>query len=203
MKAFLRTIPVLTSLLIASYSFAAQPLNDPPVNSDKSSNKSTVCYVRFNDGTIKTFASLKLVTGILQRPHLLANGKEKIYASDIIAYQNAQHFAVSQKTFCCGRTTKLATETLPGFAVRVMHGKINVYRKKYLNGNRAADEYYVQAGESGKIVPYTEESISDILKDDPDAIVLFNNAKKVNKDPLKCLEAAVEVMNNDQVISRN
>src|SRR5205085_10152679 len=122
------------------------------------------------------FTSLKLVTGMLRNPYLLADGKIKVYASSIAAYQSDEHYAVSQKTFACITRTYLAVETLPGFAVRLAKGKLNVYGRKYYNGNGISDEYFLQT-DNGPIIKYTPETLKDLVKDNPEAMDFFTSKK--------------------------
>jgi len=161
------------------------------------------CFVKMNDGTIKQFTSLKLVTGVFKTPYLLADGKVKFKASQILAYQNKDHYAVSQKTFCCGRMSHIATETLPGFAVRTVKGKLNVYCKKYANGQVTADEYYLQAGNDGKIQVYSPELMTELVKDNTEAYSFFTN-KKFKGSSTEKLQATAQLYNNGgQMMSKN
>ena len=57
------------------------------------------CFVLLKDGTVKNYSSLKLVTGVFKTPHLVADGNVVINPEEIKAYQNKEHFAVSQKQF--------------------------------------------------------------------------------------------------------
>lgn len=157
--------------------------------------------MQMNDGTIREFKALKLVTGVMLRPHLLADGKEKIYADQIKAYQNDGHYAVSQTTFCCGRMSAVASETLPGFAIRIVKGKLNVYRKKYLNGEHAIDEYFVQAGDEGKIMAYSPPVMEELLKDNAEASLFFKSLKE-SRNVRDKLIAAVYLYNSDQTLSK-
>ena len=54
-----------------------------------------------------------------------------------------------------GHLSKISSETLPGFAVRIMKGKLNVYVKKYKNGARILDEFYFQQGNRREVLVYT------------------------------------------------
>ena len=161
-----------------------------------------VCFVQMNDGTIKYYTTLKLVTGVFTSPHLLADGQVKISASEIKAYQDANHYVISQKVFTSGKHSAVAVETLPGFAIRVVQGKLNVYCKKFFNGERAVDEYYLQSGDDGEILVYTPVLMNDMVKNDPAAFNFFNNKKIRNHMPEKLL-ATVKLFNNDQLISKN
>ncbi len=169
------------------------------VNSKESTAE---CFVKMNDGSVREYKSLKLVTGPFISPYLLADGKAKIKASQILAYQNKDHYAVSQRTFCCGRVSHVATETLPGFAVRTVKGRLNVYCKKYYNGQVTADEYFLQAGNDGKIQPYSPELMSQLVKDNTGAIAVFNDKKFKGHLPER-LHATAQLYNGGQFVTKN
>jgi len=160
------------------------------------------CFVQLNDGTVKYYNNLKLVTGLFNSPHLLADGNTRINASEIKAYQDRDHYAISQKLFVKGKRSSVALETLPGFAVRVVKGRVNVYCRQFFNGVFAADEYYLQAGDNGEIKVYSPELMNTLLRNDPTAFEFYNINKAKNKMPEKLLEA-VKLYNNDQLVSRN
>jgi hypothetical protein len=143
----------------------------------QSKEPTTDCFVQLNDGTIKNYTSLTLVKKMLKAPYLLADGKIKISGDEIKAYQNKEHYAISQKCFASGHKSYVAKETLPGFAIRIAKGKINVYAKKYYNGTAAVDEYFVQKGEDGQILAYTTENMNMLVKDDEEALAFFINKK--------------------------
>jgi hypothetical protein len=156
------------------------------------------------DGRIRHFNSLKLVTGVFTAPHLLADDGIKIYPSEIVAYQNKDHYAVSQTMLAGGRKSYVATETLPGFAVRIAEGKLNIYAKKFNSGAKCAEEYFMQWGNDGKIYAYTPELMNDILKDNPEAANYFKNKK--NKVSLsKKLQTTASLYNNntETLVSKN
>ena len=155
-----------------------------------------------NDGTIKEYKSLKLVTGAFNTPYLLADGKIKIKASQIIAYQNKDHYAISQKTFSSGKMTHVATETLPGFAVRTVKGRLNVYCKKYFNGQVAVDEFFLQAGNEGRIQPYSTELMNQLVKDNSEAFTFFNSKNFKGRLPEK-LHATAQMYNGGAFITKN
>lgn len=160
------------------------------------------CYVQRNDGNFINYTTLKLVTGIFTSPHLLADGQIRINPVEIKAYQNQDHYAVSQKIFESGKHSAVAQETLPGFAIRVVKGKVNVYSKKFFNGQRAANEYYLQAGETGAIKLYTPELMNEMIKNDAAALEFFNNKNKKALMPEKML-VTVQLYNHDQLVSKN
>jgi len=66
----------------------------PQIENAKEEN---ACFVQMKDGTIKNFGTLQLVTGVFKTPHLLADGNVTVTAAEIKAYQNKEHYAISQK----------------------------------------------------------------------------------------------------------
>ena len=206
MKKIHAVMPVLLSivLLFNACVTGKNSVGDRKITGNDSKETNAACFVQLNNGTIKNYATLQLVTGMFKAPHLLADGKIKIHASEIKAYQNNDHYAVSQNTFCCGRKSYVAVETLPGFAVRIIKGKLNVYVKKFFNGQHAVDEYFLQSGD-GKIVPYSPEVMNDMVKSNSSAYDLFNsNVKKNTSNTFEKIQAVAYLFNNtDQFISKN
>lgn len=160
------------------------------------------CFVQLNDGTIKQFTTLKLVTGVFKSPHLLADGNITIAASEIIAYQDKEHFAVSQKEFFSGNQSNVAINALPGFAIRIAKGRLNVYSLKYYNGHNTTEKLFLQAGDAGKIIACNPETLSELIKDNNDAYNLYT-AKKQKTTDAKNLLAVVNLYNNSSFISKN
>lgn len=201
-----KTLP-LAALLISSLalfnSCATSSVSVAQRKSDIENSKesSVACFVQMNDGAIKNYNTLKLVTSAFSTPYLLADGKTRIKASQITAYQNQEHYAISQKTFCCGRKSHVATETLPGFAVRTVKGKINIYCKKYYNGQVVIDEYFIQAGQNGQIMAYSPSLMSDMIKDNPEAYTLFTS-KKFKGNLTEKLHATAHMYNDGQLMSK-
>jgi hypothetical protein len=175
---------------------------DQITGNNSSKENAASCFVQKNDGSIDYYTSLKLVTGVFASPYLLADGKTKIYSAGIKAYQNQDHYAVSQLYFETGHKSKVAKETLPGFAVRIAKGNLNVYCKKYYNGTKAVDELFIQSGTEGKIVAYTPEILNELIKDHPEAVNLLNSKKKINPVSKKLL-AVAEIYNRGQMMSKN
>jgi hypothetical protein len=169
---------------------------------ENSKEPASNCFVQMNDGTIKHYSSLKLVTSPVSTPYLLADGKFKIRANQITAYQNKDLYAISQKKFSNGRKSHVATETLPGFAVRTVKGKLNVYCKKYYNGQVAVDEYFIQAGDEGKILVFSPDLMNELVKDNTEAYNFFNSKKFKGSFPEK-LQATAHLYNNGQLMTRN
>lgn len=194
--AFLCVV-ILTSFAVGNYTITAP---DPPVEDPKKESKS--CYVQFNDGTVKQYSSLKLVTGVLTTPHLLADNKIVLYAKDIMAYQDSRFYAVSSKIITSTKKSKVAVDALPGFAVRIVSGKLNVYSRKYYNGGNTVEEFFLQHGNDGFIIAYSKDVLQSMLKEDNKALEFFNSNTKISPWSKKII-AAVEIFNNGQMITKN
>lgn len=201
-----KNLHMFLAALTATLILASCATNRLPTENLKSGTQSlkedqtTSTFVQLNDGTIKHYQTLELVTGVFKTPHLLADGKIKIDPKEIIAYQNNEHYAVSQKTFASGRRSFVAVETLPGFAVRIAKGKLNVYCKKFYNGRAAVDELYVQSGEDGQITVFNPENFKSIIKDNQEAFSFF--IKQKDKDLAKNLQATADLYNNTMLMSK-
>ena len=167
MKNPVPLIPVLLCILVSfnSCSVSKDSLIQRKTDIVDSKESTLACFVQMNDGTIKNYTTLKLVTGVFITPHLLADGKTKIFPTEIKAYQNEEHYAISQTTFVSGRNTFVAVETLPGFAIRVAKGKVNVYCKRYYNGSMVTDEFFLQNGDNGQIFAYSAGLVSLLEKE--------------------------------------
>ena len=204
MKKQLQSMALLLAIVCIQTSSVAMnnDLFDRGVVSKKGKEANADCFIQKKDGTIENFKSLKLVTGVFKTPHLLADGKIKIEAKDIAAYQNSDHFAVSDQNIEGERKAKVAIGSLPGFAVRIAKGKLNVYSRKYFNGKNSVDELFVQEGSNGKIIPYSAEGIASILKDHPEALNALNN-KKNYSNVTQQLQAVADIYNQDQLMSKN
>ena len=204
MKTPLSSFALLLSILAIFNSCSTSSISAAQRRADMVNSKENTsdCFVKLNDGSIKQYKSLELVTGTFVTPHLLADGKTKIKASQIIAYQNKDLYAVSQKTFCCGRMSYVAKETLPGFAVRTIKGKLNVYCKKYYNGQFVIDEFFLQSGDQGKIQPYSPELMNQMVKDNSEALTFFNE-KKFKGHPQEKILATAQMYNGGALISKN
>ncbi len=204
MKKSVPLIPVLLGIMLVCNSFSASTPIHVQLKKDigDPKEKPLACFVQMKDGTIKNYTSLKLVTGIFSAPHLLADDKIKIYPSEIKAYQDKDHYAISQVNFASGRHTYVAVETLPGFAIQISNGKINLYCKKFFNGTRTIDEFFLQSGSDGPIFAYTPALMAELLKDNTDALNFFNSKIKHSALPEKLL-ATVAMINNAGMVSKN
>jgi hypothetical protein len=96
----------------------------------------------------------------------------------------------------------VAVEALPGFAVRVAKGKLNVYSLKYYNGHNTTEKFYLQSGDDGQIVAYSPEVMKELLRDNSEAFNFFTNKNKAAVFPKKLL-AAVDIYNNSRYVSKN
>lgn len=156
-------------------------------------NESPDCFVEFADGQIKNFSTLKLIKGITTTPHLLGDGKFKINARDINAYQNNEHYAISQKVYNPKRLSYVAIESLPGFAVQIAKGELNIYVRKSYNSNKAIEEYFIQNCDE-LITAYSYEAMIEVIKDNPEAAEYFNSQKYKAARPV--LKGTAELFNS-------
>jgi hypothetical protein len=192
---------VAGTLLISSCSTNKIMTIDKDQLKKELTNTSSTSFVKKKDGTIVFYNSLDLKKGVFTSPHLLANGKIKIMPSEIVSYQNQDQYAVSQNTFSNGRKSFVAVKTLPGFGVRVVKGKLNIYCKQYFNGRAAIDEFYIQAGNEGKIYLYSPELMKELIRDNNVALNYFNQIEDLN-DYSKKLQTTAEIFNNGMLMSK-
>jgi len=203
MKTLLPSLKAATCLLLILNSCTSskntlQTTLAPTINP----RSEVACFVEMNDGTIKNFNSLKLVTGVFKTPHLLADDSVFITADQIKVYQNKEHYAVSQKEFTVSKMSYVAVDALPGFAVRVAKGKLNVYALKFYNGHNTTEKFFLQNGEDGPIVAYTPELMKEMIKDNTEALTFFGGKNKDNTLPKKILGTA-DLYNNPRDVSKN
>jgi hypothetical protein len=159
-------------------------------------------FVRKNNGSFVYYQSLKVECAPFTTPHLLADGKIKIKASDILAYQTEDYFAISQSVFADGRKSFVTKNALPGFAIRVVKGSLNVYAKKYYNGLAAVDEYYIQSGENGRIFMYSPERMQTLISGHEEALSYFNDQSENTAVSTK-LRKTAEIFNSNSSLSIN
>ena len=193
---------LITTALLNSCAVSKNSIDQQQTTETNANEASPNCFVQLNDGTIKQFSTLKLVTGVLTTPHLSGDGKVVINAKEIVAYQNDKHYAVSSKILTSRKSANVSVETLPGFAVRVLSGKLNVYCRKYYNGASTSDEYFLQNGSDGYIIAYSKDVLKSLLKDDMNASAFFNSKTKISPTSKKML-TAVEIYNKGQMMTKN
>lgn len=185
----------------SSCSVSKDSLSDANTDYTMAKEANTSCFIQKKDGSVVKYSSLRQVNSVFNSAYLLADGKERIYPGDIKAYQTSDYYAVSQNFFANGHKSHVSVGCLPGFAVRIVKGKLNVYRKKIYNGSRAVDEYFLQAGDDGKIVAYSPAVLKEMVKDNADATSFINNAKRT---PLiKKLQATAAIVNSDRIAAKN
>jgi hypothetical protein len=192
------TVLMLNSCTVSNNSIASQKEDFENLNE----SGTATCFIQLKDGTIKHYKTLQLVTGVLTSPHLLADNKEIIKGKDIIAYQNHKHYAVSSQYLTSKKNPAVASETLPGFAVKVLSGKLNVYCRKFYNGSNTVNEYFLQHGKDGNIVSYSNAVLKNIIKEDAKALEYFKNKIKTTSKFKKIL-TVVEMYNNGQMLTKN
>ena len=173
--------------------------NKPEIESAK---EGAACFVQMADCSVKNYTTLKLVTGVFQTPHLLADGSIIITATEVKAYQNNDHYAVAQKEFTGLKNSFVAVNALPGFAVRVAKGKLNIYSLKFYNGHNTTEKLFLQAGNDGEIVAYTPKIMNEILRDNSEAFNFFNTITKTTAINKKLL-ATADIYNTSRFITKN
>lgn len=203
MKTLRPTIALLCSSLILLNSFATikNPVIEEKNDVKNTKSTSSSCFVIMTDGSTKYYTTLKLVTGVLITPHLLADNKIIINAKDVLAYQDKNRYAISHSLLTTKKKSYVAAETLPGFAVRIAEGKLNVYSRKYYNGNNAVTEYFLQSGD-GDVVSYSPDLMNELVKDSPKASDYYNSNLKIAPNSKKLL-ATADIYNQSQLLTKN
>jgi len=195
----------LAGMILMSYSFTSCVVNQSLEKSAvefKSGKELTGVFVKKKDGQVIYYSSLELVNGAFTAPHLLADGKFKIKADEILAYQTSSHYAISQELIANARKSYISKETLPGFAVRLIKGKLNVYCKQYYNGRAAVDEFYIQAGNDGEINKYTADLMKKLVGENEEAMSFLND-KNDKASLLNKIQSAASVYNNFNAVTQN
>ena len=171
------------------------------VKQTEKTTENAVCFVQLNDGTTQNYSTLKLVTGVFTSPYLLADGKIKIQPSSVKAYRDANYYAISQKEFYTKGKAHVATHVLPGFAIRVVKGNINLYALQFYGSGNIYKKYFLQNGTEGKIVPFTADLLTEYTNNN--AViknVMSKNKKKINN---KLMMELVDNYNTTTSLSKN
>lgn len=203
---FLAGLAIISGLLFQSCasnkdSFSV-PKEDMVKQAREARESELPCFVQWNDGSFSFFNSLTLSTGVFKEPRLLADDELEISSKQIIAYQNEEHYAISQEHFKMGRKSIVAVETLPGFAIRVAKGKLNVYSAKFNKGQHSYDQYYVQDGDKGPILACTNEFMSELLQKDPTTFdFVYSQMSGTAKN--KKLQQLASLQKTNQGLTRN
>jgi hypothetical protein len=164
---------ITTSLLLAASSmffFSACSVNHtlqraetlPTQTTEKTEGGS---FVRFKNGHMLYCQSLELKKGVFVSPYLLGDGWYKIKAGDVDQYQINGELAVSESRLEDDRSSRVAKDALPGFAIRSVSGSLNVYQRKLFNGRTTYDRYYIQWGNEGQIVKYSPDALKKMLNE--------------------------------------
>lgn len=201
-KISVMAVLVSTTILLNSCAVNKNVSDTGQTIPEISSESAAACFVQLNDGTIRQFKTLKLVTGVLTTPHLLGDGQVVVHSKDITAYQDEKVYAVSSKLLTGKKTSMVSVNALPGFAIRVLSGKLNLYSRKYYNGTNTSEEYFIQNGNDGYIVACTKDVLKTMLKDDINALSFFSSKVKVSPKSKKVL-TAVEIYNKGQMMTKN
>jgi len=150
-----------------------------PKNKTEETPSSALCYVKMKDGSTRTYLTLTLEKGLFVSPHLLANGKEKISAKDVLEYRTTDLLAIAPSLLPSSHKSNVSKQALPGFAVKVLSGPLSVYARKLYNGTVAVDEFFVQLGD-GDLKPYSAQLMIDLLSQHPLALEAFEQHKELN-----------------------
>lgn len=200
---YLIIISVCVALLVTSCATGKDSvvISQPEIEkqTDDESSKKADCYVVMNDGTIRKYSKIKLVTGVLITPYLLGDGEVKILPIQIKAYKDANYYAISQREFYNTNKTHVANNVLPGFAVRELKGDVNVYSLQYFNGSNIYKKFFLQKGNDGKIMPYTTQLLNEYAKNNMEVKNFVTKKKAKQRD----LIAVVENYNNSISVSKN
>ena len=200
---YLIIISVCVALLVTSCATGKDSvvISQPEIEkqTDDESSKKADCYVVMNDGTIRKYSKIKLVTGVLITPYLLGDGEVKILPIQIKAYKDANYYAISQREFYNTNKTHVANNVLPGFAVRELKGDVNVYSLQYFNGSNIYKKFFLQKGKDGKIMPYTTQLLNEYAKNNMEVKNFVTKKKAKQRD----LIAVVENYNNSISVSKN
>ena len=169
-------------------------------NPSKASSSSS--FVKLKNGRTVYYNKLEIIKGVFTAPHLLANESIKIKPSEIEAYQIEDLYAVSQKYIMNGHKSAVAVDALPGFAKRVVKGKLNVYCKKYFNGRFATDEFFLQSENDTRIYAYTPELFKKMIEDNEEALKYYHK-ETVGVDPSKKITNTAEMYNQSAFMTKN
>ncbi len=189
---------VLSSCSASKNSIAIEkPISISVVEDD---NASKSCYVVSKDGSVTHYKSLKLVTAMLATPYLLADNSIKILPQDIKAYKDKKYYAISQAIFYNEVKGHVATNVLPGFAIKEMSGKINVYSLQIYSLGKVYKKYFLQNGEDGKIEKYSSSLLQEYVNAEGLAIQRVKIGKKVKAKKIFTL---VKEYNNAEAMTKN
>lgn len=129
----------------------------------KNKDADQVSYVRFKNGQMLYCQTLELKNGIFTSPHLIGDGWYKIETADVAEYKLNGQLAISEEKLNDKKHSRVAVDALPGFAVQIIKGDLNVYHRKYFNGRNAVNRYYLQIGNEGPIMLYNTKDMKELI----------------------------------------
>jgi len=191
---------VLLSFLNSSCSNTICVYKTNPFKASKVS--SSPSFVKLKNGRTVYYNKLEIIKGVFTAPHLLANESIKIKPSEIESYQIEDHYAVSQKYIMNGHKSAVAVDALPGFAKRLVKGKLNVYCKKYFNGRFSTDEFFLQSENDSRIYAYTPELFKKMIEDNEEALNYYHK-ETIGVDPSKKITNTAEMYNQSTFMTKN
>ncbi len=166
------------ALLLAGFTSSCSSTNSIALTTEKVGVMAAPCNVVFTDGDSKSFTTLKLVTGVLKTPYLLADGEQKLDSKIIKAYHDGKRYAIRQSEFYAGAKGHVATDVLPGFAVREIAGSINVYSLQFYKNGNIGKKYFLQLGTNAAIIPYSLKDLAAITQDNPEISLQLKKYKR-------------------------
>ena len=204
MKKYMLNFCIFSSVVIAFSSCAVNQALVKQLQQELTASKELTgsSFVTYKNGSTVYYSKLELKKGIFTAPHLLADDKIVIKSSEIISYQNENHYAISQSLFMNGRKSFVAKETLPGFATRIVKGKLNVYCKPYFYGHGSINEYFIQSNNDGKIYAYTAEKMKQIIQENETALNYFIEAS-AETEPQILITQTADIYNNQSMVTSN
>jgi hypothetical protein len=129
----------------------------------KNKDVDQVSYVRFKNGQMLYCQTLELKKGIFTSPHLIGDGWYKIETADVAEYKLNGQLAISEEKLNDKKHASVAIDALPGFAVQIIKGDLNVFHRKYFNGRNAVNRYYLQIGNEGPIMLYNTKEMKELI----------------------------------------
>lgn len=199
MKRGLAISSALMMAIILLQACVTSNINSPEQSSIKKQNNNYNIYVTYKGGKTTAYSSLNLITAVLKTPYLLADGHIKIKGKDVIAYSNGKYEAIAQSTFYTEYVSKLATKTLPSFAIKEASGTFNLYSLAFYQNGNTVKKYFLQEGLDGKL----ELCNAALLKKYDNAFAATKNSKRNSKViNSKTMIALVDRLNNSSSISK-
>ncbi len=160
------------------------------------------CFVQMADGTIKNYTNLQLINSRVTDAHLLADDSVVITPNQIKAYQDKKSYAVAHKVFKASNPKSITVNTMPGFAVRIAKGKLNIYVAKYNDGIKTTEVYFLQFGDEEEIKTYVPQTMNQMLRDNNEAFNFFNDHNSDN-NLYKTLIATANMYNSPRYSYNN